>query len=123
MQADSQNFGMQVLQIWHVEAAKQRHHRAILDKCVSRMQHSTQARVMRTWAAWAQRMAEAHGKAAEYLCRLLSRRLKHALRYWHARAIYRREKNSILKVWLMIMACMIATKWSEWTSLLALCIC
>jgi len=114
---------MQVLQIWHVEAAKQRHHRAILDKCLSRMQHSTQARVMRTWAAWAQRMAEAQGKAAEYLRRLLSRRLKHALQYWHAQAIYRREKNSILKVWLMIMACIIATKWSAWTSLLALCNC
>ena len=108
---------MQVLQVWQDEAAKQRHHRAILDKCVSRMQHCIRARVMRTWVATAQRMAGARGKAAAYLERLLSRRLKHALRYWRARAIYKRERYSILKVWLVPRACMSFMEMSEATSL------
>lgn len=82
---------------WRQEAAQQRAHRAILEKYARRLKYSTQAAVLRTWAAVTSIEAEMHATASECHARLLSRRLAHALGFWRSQAMYKRETKRLLK--------------------------
>ena len=74
------------------------HHRALLGKYIRQMQHSTQARVLRTWCATAQHIAEAAARAQECRARLTSRRLSWALCFWCDHAMAKRKVKGIMKV-------------------------
>ena len=83
----------------------QRHHRALLGKYTRQMQHSTQARVLRTWRATAQHLAETAARAQECHARLTSWRLKRALCFWCDQAMAKRKVKGIVKV--CTTACMV----------------
>ena len=89
---------LQVMHAWQQEAAVQINHRALLGKYTRQMQHSIQARVLRTWCATAQQSTETAARAQECHARLTSRRLKCALCFWCDQAMAKRKVKEIMKV-------------------------